>query len=261
MKKLLLTTLLSTCICLSQQKSELFPEGPYNPSVPSPRSVIGYEIGDRFTDFRNLEKYFDKLEGSSDRVKRIQYGETYEHRPLEALIVTTPRNLGRLQEIRIANKKLTDPRNFKSSSEAEATLKNLPVIVYLSYGVHGNEASSPEAAMLTAYQLCAGMDARTLNILENAVVIIDPNVNPDGRERYVQWVNSTTGRQPNQNPEAVEHSEPWPGGRTNHYYFDLNRDWSWQTQRETQARVSFYQEWMPHVHPPPFRSTKHCPRR
>jgi hypothetical protein len=102
--------------------------------------------------------------------------------------------------------------------------------------------------MMASYQLCAGTDSLTLTILENAIVVIDPNVNPDGHERYVQWANSTVGAKPNLNPFSVEHSEQWPGGRTNHFFFDLNRDMSWQTQKETRARVKFYREWMPHVH-------------
>lgn len=231
-----------------QQSMEFFPGGTYDPSVPTPRSVLGYDIGGRFTDFRNLERYLEKLSSSSDRIQRVVYGETYERRPLQALIITSPSNLARLEEIKASNKKLTDPRLFKSKSEADALLQNLPGIVYLSYGVHGNESSSTEAAMQVAYQLCAGTDQRTMDVLENTVIILDPAVNPDGRERYVQWYNTAIGTNPNTNPDAIEHSEPWPGGRTNHYYFDLNRDMSWMTQQETQARVAFYHEWMPHVH-------------
>ncbi|HXG38713.1 MAG TPA: M14 family zinc carboxypeptidase [Bacteroidota bacterium] len=232
----------------AQQSFELLPGSSYNPAIPSPQSVLRYDIGDRFTDYRNLEKFYDKLVASSDRIQRIVYGETYEMRPLQLLIISSPKNLARLDEIKANNKKLTDPRTFRSKAEAEQIINSLPAIVWLSYGVHGNEACSPEAAMLTAYQLCAGTDQRTLDILENVIVLIDPAVNPDGRERYVQWVNSTLGSKPNVNPDAIEHSEPWPGGRTNHYYFDLNRDWAWQTQKETRARIPLYREWMPHTH-------------
>ncbi len=233
---------------LAQQTPELLPGSTYDPAIPTPKSVLGYEIGDRFTDYRNLEKYIDKLVTSSERVKRVYYGETNELRPLQLLIISDPKNLARLEEIKANNRKLTDPRNFKSRAEAEQIINTLPGIVWLSYGVHGNEACSPEAAMLTAYQLCAGTDQRTQNVLDNLIVLIDPSVNPDGRERYVQWVNSTLGSKPSTNPDAIEHSEPWPGGRTNHYYFDLNRDWAWQTQKETQGRIPMYREWMPHVH-------------
>ena len=247
MKRLFIVVFFAS-MSFGQEMTYFFPGGTYDPKIPSPKSVLGYEIGERFTDYRNLERYIEKLTASSDRMKHINYGETNEHRALQALIISSPGNLSKLEEIKASNKKLTDPRIFKSRAEAEAIVKTLPVIVYLSYGVHGNEASSPEAAMLTAYQLSSGLDKRTLDILKDAIVIIDPDVNPDGRERYVQWFNSTFGTHPNTYPFAIEHSEPWPGGRTNHYYFDLNRDWSWQTQKETRARVLFYREWMPHVH-------------
>jgi hypothetical protein len=246
--KHLFLVLCAVSIGFAQEMTSFFPGGTYDPKVPTPRSVLGYEIGEKFTDYRHLEMYLDKLVSSSDRVKRFFYGETNESRPLQALVISAPKNLSRLDEIKASNRKLTDPRTFGARSEAETIINRLPVIVYLSYGVHGNEASSTEAAMLTAYQLCAGTDQRTQEILDNTVVIVDPNVNPDGRERYVEWVNATLGARPNTDPIAIEHSEQWPGGRTNHYFFDLNRDWSWQTQKETRARVRFYREWMPHVH-------------
>ena len=224
-----------------------YPVGAVNPSVPSPSSILGYEIGDRFTDYRNLERYMERLSASSNRVKRIIYGETYEHRPLQLLVIGSPTNLAKMEEIRSSNLKLTDPRMVKLVEAGQIIEKN-PVIVWLSYGVHGNESSSPEAAIATAYQLCAGTDARTQSILENVIVIIDPSQNPDGRERYVRWVNSAASISPNSDPETYEHREPWPGGRTNHYYFDLNRDWAWQTQQETQHRIKIYRDWMPQVH-------------
>lgn len=233
---------------LAQQRIEFFPGGSYDPTVPTPPSVLGYEIGERFTDYRSLERYVEKLSPSSNRIRRVVYGESVERRPLQALIISSPSNLSRLEEWKAANKKLTDPRLFRSKTEVDALLKDLPAIVYLSYGVHGNESSSTEAAIQVAYQLCAGTDQRTTSILENTIVILDPAVNPDGRERYVQWFNGAVGANVNTNPDAVEHSEPWPGGRTNHFYFDLNRDLSWMTQQETRARVAFYREWMPHVH-------------
>jgi hypothetical protein len=246
MKKILFAFLFISS--LHAQTGFELPGTRFDPSIPTPRSILGYNIGDQFTDYASLNSYIDELVWSTDRAKREVYGMTSEHRFLQALIISTPENLARLEEFRANNLKLTDPRSLRSKDEAAKIISTIPVIVYLSYGVHGNEASSPEAAMLVAYQLCAGTEERTLSILRNAIVIIDPNVNPDGRERYVQWVNSSLGVKPNLSPSSFEHSEPWPGGRTNHYFFDLNRDLSWQTQRETQARVKFYRQWMPHVH-------------
>ncbi|HTY38644.1 MAG TPA: M14 family metallopeptidase [Bacteroidota bacterium] len=247
MKKILLSLLLTTA-AFSQKSPVFFPGGTYDTSVAAPESVLGYQIGDRFTDYQSLGAVFEKLVATSNRIRRVEYGVTNEHRKLQAFIIGSPVVLARLDEIRKANLRLTDPRSIGSSQEAEKIISGLPVIVYLSYGVHGSEASSPEASMAVAYQLCAGTDSRTRAILENSIIIIDPNVNPDGHERYVQWVNSVLGAAPNLNPSSLEHSEPWPGGRTNHFFFDLNRDLSWQTQQETRARVQFYRSWMPHVH-------------
>jgi hypothetical protein len=248
MRLILFILVLTISRCLAQPSATAFPGGTYDPLIPTPESVLGYQVGQRYTDYRNLERYIERLAASSNRIQRVIYGTTYEMRPLQVLIISSPGNLARLDEIRRANVSLTDPRLPKSKGELENLLNSLPAIVWFSYGVHGNEASSPEAALLTLYQLCAGTDRRTLNILDSAVVIIDPAVNPDGRERFVQSANSTAGRTPNVNPEALEHSEPWPRGRTNHYYFDLNRDWAWMTQIESRARIALYRQWMPHVH-------------
>ena len=243
-----LFALLIAVSAYGQTVPEFFPGGTYNPKVITPESVLGYQIGSRFTEYASLNDVFEKLVASSDRIRRVVYGETNERRTLQAFVISSPGNLGRVEEIRLANLQLTDPRTFKTKADPEKIISTLPAIVYLSYGVHGNEASSPEAAMAVAYQLCAGTDGRTQSILDNTIVIIDPNVNPDGHERYVQWVNSILGAKPNVNPASIEHSEPWPGGRTNHFFFDLNRDLSWQTQKETRARIQFYRSWMPHVH-------------
>jgi hypothetical protein len=246
MKRLVFALLFVSSV-FAQTPLKLFPDGTYDASIPLPGAVLGFQIGERFTNYADLNSFFDKLASSSNRIRRFVYGETYEHRILQAFVIGTPQNLARLDEIKQANSRLTDPR-ILATGESEKIIATLPVIVYLSYGVHGNEASSPEASMMVAYQLCAGTDRRTQSILENAIVIIDPNVNPDGHERYVQWANSVAGAKPNPNPFSLEHTEQWPGGRTNHFYFDLNRDMSWQTQKETKARVKFYREWMPHVH-------------
>ena len=247
MKSLLLIFAISGTL-LAQKQIQYFEGTEYDPRVPSPKSILGYDIGDRFTDYQSMGQYIDRILPSSPRVRRVVYGESYEHRPLQILIVTSPANLARLDEIRTANLRLTDPRNFKSRKESDDVISSMPVIVWLAYGVHGNEASSPEAALLTLYQLCAGTDKKAQRFLDHAVVIIDPDVNPDGRERYVQWNNSVANFPPNPNPGAREQSEGWPGGRGNHYYFDMNRDWSWLTQQETRARVKLYREWMPHVY-------------
>ncbi|HNP54912.1 MAG TPA: M14 family metallopeptidase, partial [Ferruginibacter sp.] len=157
-------------------------------------------------------------------------------------IVSSPENMANLEAIRQNNLRLT------GLLADQAADPQLPAIVWLSYNVHGNEASSSEVAMVLLHQLVAGKDAAVAEWLKKVVVIIDPCLNPDGRERYISWYNRMVGRYPNPDINSREHDEPWPGGRTNHYNFDLNRDWAWQTQVETQQRLALYQQWMPVIH-------------
>ncbi|MDW8210436.1 MAG: M14 family metallopeptidase [Cytophagales bacterium] len=206
--------------------------------VQSPEGFLGYRLGKQFTPHYRVVEYFRHVAmQASNQVKIVEYGTTYEGRPLLAAIVTSPTNMVQLEEIRRNNLRLT------GLEEGQGNL-NGPVIVWLTYNVHGNEAVSTEAAMLTLYELLSKYTAW----LKEAVVIIDPCANPDGHSRYVNWYMQMVGVQPNIDPDAREHHEPWPGGRFNHYHFDLNRDWAWQSQRETQQRIAFYQQWMPQVH-------------
>ncbi|HSU29239.1 MAG TPA: M14 metallopeptidase family protein, partial [Chitinophagaceae bacterium] len=213
--------------------------------LKSPDDFLGYRIGTRFTPHWKLVSYFQHVAAQSPSMVKLQsYGETNEGRPLELAFVSSPENMSRLETIRINNLKLAGLRN----DNASATEENAPAIVWLSYNVHGNEASSSEAALLTLFALVDPANTRTKEWLKNTVVIIDPCVNPDGRDRYVNWFNSVTGKKLNASSMAREHREPWPGGRTNHYNFDLNRDWAWQTQVESQQRIKVYSQWLPHVH-------------
>lgn len=221
--------------------------GDYNPHIPVPADILGYHIGERFTDYRNLERYVLALAEASDRVLIHEYGATYQHRPLRVLYISTPENLQRLDQIREDNLQLTDPRSIRDQ-KASGIIETSPVIVWLAYNVHGNEASGTEAAILTMYHLAASNDEELIETLENVIVVLDPLVNPDGRERYVNYINGISQRSPNPDPQSIEHYEPWPRGRTNHYYFDLNRDWAWLTQRETKQRVALYRKFMPQVY-------------
>ncbi len=205
--------------------------------VQSPEQFLGYELGSQFTPHYKVVSYFKHVADNSDLVSYQEYGKTYEGRELTYAVVTSANNHANLEEIRTNNLKLVGFEN------GEATSNKKP-IVWLSYNVHGNEASSSEAAMNTLYTLVN----EKRSWLDDVVIIMDPMVNPDGRDRYVNWFRSVAGSEYNPLLEAREHQEPWPGGRTNHYYFDLNRDWSWQTQVESQQRIPVYQSWMPHVH-------------
>lgn len=211
---------------------------------PSPQQVLGYALGERFTPYAGVQQYARALAEASDRVDYRPYGETYEGRELFQLVVATPENLRRLDAILAANAELARGASPERAREIAATN---PAVVYFSYGVHGNESSSSEAALYTAWDL-AREAPEVRGVLESVVVVIDPVTNPDGRDRYVQWYRSVRGAEPNPSPGAREHREPWPGGRFNHYLFDLNRDWSWATQTETQARLATWWRYNPQVH-------------
>lgn len=210
-------------------------------SLQSPKDFLGYGLGTRFTPHHRVVAYFQHVASVNSNVKMMQYGETNEHRPLWIAVVSNAENMRRLEEIRTNHLKSVGLMQG-SSTGFEKT------IIGLSYNVHGNEAVSSEAAMQTMYELADASNGRTQKWLENSVVILDPCMNPDGRDRYVNWYNQMLGFTPNIAPESREHREPWPGGRSNHYLFDLNRDWSWATQLETQHRLRLYQSWMPHIH-------------
>ena len=208
----------------------------YAQKLQSPSQFLGYEIGARFTRHHNVVAYFKYVSSTLSTVKLEKYGETNEHRPLYVSYISSQENIKNLETIRKANLAQTGLISGNSDSKT--------AIVWLSYNVHGNEASSTEAAMLTLYELVTTKK----NWLENTVVIIDPCINPDGRDRYVNWFNQVKSTPYNINQEAKEHSEPWPGGRPNHYLFDLNRDWAWATQVESVQRIAIYNKWMPHIH-------------
>ena len=217
-----------------------------DPEVPSPAGFLGYPLGARFTHHHRILAYLEHLAEASPRVALWTYGASYEGRPLTLLAISTPENVERLDAIRTARRKLADPRGL-APEEIEALVAGEPAIVWLAYGVHGNESSSAEAAMAAAYALAAARGPWE-ELLEGTVVLIDPLVNPDGRERYVAFYEQTRGRVPDPDPAAAEHREPWPGGRQNHYLIDLNRDWSWASQRETRHRLEAYREWEPQVY-------------
>ncbi len=207
-------------------------------NLTTPEEFLGYEIGTEFTPHHKVIDYFNQLAESSPMVQYHTYGKTYEGRPLTYGVISSEENLQNLEQIR--NDHLQNAAgniNISSQNSEKA-------IVWLSYNVHGNEASSTEAAMNTAYQLLTSKKGW----LQNVVVIMDPSVNPDGRDRYVNWYKQVKATPYNEHPVATEHMEPWPGGRPNHYLFDLNRDWAWATQTETKQRLEIYNQWLPHIH-------------
>jgi hypothetical protein len=209
--------------------------------VQSPAQFLGYELGDRFTRHHRVVEYFRYVDQTLGNVKVEQYGETYEHRPLIYAVVASEENFAKIDQIR--------QDNLKRAGVVEGTPSgNKVAIVWLSYNVHGNEANSMEASMKTLYELVNPANNKSKEWLKNTVVIIDPCINPDGRDRYANFYNQYGNIPPNSSGDSKEHREPWPGGRTNHYMFDLNRDWAWESQIESQSRIKIYNEWHPHVH-------------
>jgi hypothetical protein len=208
--------------------------------IPSPEQFLGYPIGARFTSHERILDYFSELTKRSGLITVRQIGETYEHRPLVLATITSAKNRAALDTIQ---------RNLAALANGEgdvdALVKNTPAVVWLAFGIHGNESSSSESSMMVAHTILT--DPAYTALLDDLVVIIDPLENPDGRERYTDWFTRTMGVKPNPKPDAFEHQEPWPGGRYNHYLIDMNRDWTWLSQRETQARVAAYREWSPQV--------------
>ncbi|NIP79560.1 MAG: hypothetical protein GWM90_10215 [Gemmatimonadetes bacterium] len=221
--------------------------GPYDPAVPTPASVLGYELGDRFTPHHAVARYLEAVAEASPRVTLDTVGYSHEGRALFLATVTSEANHGRMAEIREGARRLADPRG-SSASELEAAMAATPTIVWLGYTIHGNEASGVEAALATLYELAAARDDETRMMLDSVVVLIDPVQNPDGHERHVQDVMRDRGAfGPDPYPGAMVHSSPWPGARTSHYLFDLNRDWFLHSHPETRGRTAAFLEWWPHV--------------
>lgn len=223
---------------------EFVPGATYDPGIPTLESVVGHAIRAEVTSPEEIVAYFRALaRAAPDRTRLVEYGESWEGRPLVALLVGSARTISRLDEVQAGLQRLTDPAAL-DEDEVEATIADLPVLVSLVHGIHGNEISSAGAAMAMAYHLLAAVDEpRARTILDNALVLIDPAQNPDGRARFVLHTRQARGRWIDADPLSAEHDEPFPGGRTNHYLFDLNRDWFAQTQPESRARVALLREW------------------
>lgn len=243
MKKLFLSLLTGFFFSISTfaQEEYFFPGETFDPAIPSPSQYLGYPIGDWHTRYDLIIKYFEKLDEISEMVQLQTIGYTHERRPKVILTISSPSNIGNLEKIRLNQIQLADP------SQAKPDVSAMPSIIHQGYGVHGNEPSSAEAAMLTAYWLIASQSDLAKNLRDQAVVHIDPTLNPDGRDRHSHWANTNKGFPPVADPLDREHNETWPGGRTNHYWFDLNRDWLPLAHPESQVKVAWYHSWLPNV--------------
>ena len=223
------------------------PEVDADPKVPTLKEQLGHGWGEDISSHSEIERYLHALAGAApDRCRLIKYGMTIEKRALYMLVITGSKNLSRLEEIRTANLRLADPRRT-TPEQAKAIAASAPAIVWIAYGVHGDEISSSDAALLTAYHLLADRRESTRLMLAKTVVIIDPAQNPDGRDRFVNFHRENRGVAPDSEPFAAERVQRWASGRFNHYLFDMNRDWFLQTQAESRARVAAYLRWQPQV--------------
>jgi hypothetical protein len=207
--------------------------------IQSPANFLGYELGGKFSRHHQVVDYYTHLSENSEKVALQQYGKTYEDRPLILAFISSDKNLKNLENIRLDNLR-------RAGVEEGEPKTNIPII-WLSYNVHGNESSSTEASMATIYELIREGSGKS-DWLDKAVVVIDPCINPDGRDRYVNFFWQYGSQPYNPDPNAIEHNEVWPGGRPNHYLFDLNRDWAWQTQVESKSRIKVYNQWLPQIH-------------
>ncbi len=226
---------------ISFNDSKLFPK--VDPAISHPDRVMGTSLSSRHIRSEEIVQYFAVLGQESNRVRVMEHARTHEGRPLIHAIVSSPENLAKLSQIQeIQSRLFVEPEKVTNSD-----LANMPAIVWMGYGVHGDESSGPEAAVMTLYRLAAGQDEWTTSVLENTVIILVPDYNPDGRNRFADYVNAFRGVQSTSHRSDLEHQVPWPGGRTNHYWFDLNRDWFPLTQPESQNRHKLWISWRPQL--------------
>lgn len=244
---------LRLCICLTivniqtliaqPDLSYYLPEDvTYDSLIPTPSSVIGHAVGEYHVSHDRLVRYMEILDKSSDRVSLEVTGYTHEGRPLLLLTITSPENQKNIETIRVQHLQLSDPTRSETLNTA-----SMPAVFYLGCSIHGNEASGANAGLLIAYHLAAARGPQIEEALKNTVILFDPSFNPDGLQRFATWVNSRKSKITSSDPNDMEHNEPWPGGRTNHYWFDLNRDWLVAQQPESQARIKKFHEWRPNV--------------
>lgn len=246
MKKLLLTVFGLCCYLLLQAQPSLeyyLPEAKsYNPSIPKPSDVLGYEVGEWHVEHTLLLNYMRALAAASDRITIEEYGRTYENRPLVLLTITSPANHSRIDQIRENHLKLTNP-----AQSQQVDIENEPGVIWMGFSVHGNEPSGSNASLLMAYHLAAAQGAEIEEMLSKVVVLFDPSINPDGLNRFASWVNTHKSKNLDADPNSREHNEAWPRGRTNHYWFDLNRDWMPVRHPESYGRMQKYHAWKPNV--------------
>jgi hypothetical protein len=242
MKKIVIVFLFLSIVVKAQQVdlSYYLPKGiTYNQDIPTPQSVIGHEVGEWHITHDKLVEYMKVLAKSSDRITIENRGKTYEDRPLLLLTISSPENHQNIENIRKIH--------IDGTNDASVDVTNNPIVVYQGFSIHGNEPSGSNAALAVAYYLAAAQGSEIDDLLKNTVILFDPSYNPDGLQRFAYWANTNRSKNINPDPNDREYSEIWPRGRTNHYQFDMNRDWLPVQLPESTARIASFHKWLPNI--------------
>jgi hypothetical protein len=235
-------TICSTAIAQTINASYYLPKNhSYNKEIPTPESILGFTVGEWHVSHDKLSEYMRALAKASDRISIENRGSTYEGRPLFLLTITSPKNHQNLEFIKEQHTLLSEPES------KNLNINNMPAVVYQGFSIHGNEASGANAGLMVAYHLAASLDPNVEELLNDVVILFDPSYNPDGLQRFSQWVNTHKSNTLNPDPNDREYNESWPRGRTNHYWFDMNRDWLPVQLPESKARIKSFSEWLPNI--------------
>jgi hypothetical protein len=213
----------------------------YNQNIPTPKSVIGHEVGEWHVTHDKLVQYMYALAAASDRITIENRGATFEGRPLLLLTITSPTNHTNIEQIRLNH------LNLAEENSASMNTQNMPIVVNQGFSIHGNEPSGSNAALAIAYYLAAAKGPKIDELLTHTVILFDPSFNPDGLQRFAYWVNSNKSKNSNPDSNDREYAEVWPGGRSNHYWFDLNRDWLPAQLPESRVRINTFHNWYPNI--------------
>ena len=244
MKRHALILFLIGCLNLSGQVSldyYLGSKNDYNPEIPKPETILGYQVGEWHVSHDKLLQYMYILASKSDRITIENRGSTYEDRPLVLLTITDPENHKNINLIKESHLALSDVNSDKLNTN------KMPIVIYQGFSIHGNEPSGANAGIIAAYHLAASNSKETKELLRNTIILFDPCYNPDGLQRFSQWANSNKNILLNPDSQDREYNENWPKGRTNHYWFDLNRDWLPAQLPESKARIRTFNEWLPNI--------------
>ncbi len=221
-------------------------DGNYVASIDHPNAFLDFNYGDRVANHYQISNAILRWAEQSNKIKVIEYAKSHEGRPLYVAFISSSKNLNNLDQIKNHITKLSDPR-VTSNAEAKSIIDNIPAVAWMAYSIHGNETSGADAALGIIYHLISSTDLEITKMLEDMVIIVDPMMNPDGRDRFAKSLEQYRGTAPNYDDQSLIHTGDWPYGRTNHYYFDLNRDWFYLTQPETQGRVKLINQWRPQI--------------